>query len=97
MYLHRRLEGGCSSLGTGALGWISGKRPHLPVREARVKGPEDRLLYFDGEGNLLFNGSHVRERIQSASFALTEFTVEQPEVSRSSLLTGEEQFLCRKR
>ncbi len=58
--------------------------------------PEDRLLYFGQHDHARFFGSDARSRLAAPGFTVTEFTAEEPDVSRHGLQRGEKIFICRK-
>jgi SAM-dependent methyltransferase len=61
-----------------------------------VTTPEDRLRYFGQEDHVRYFGRDVRDRIRAAGFDLSEFTAEEPDVSRYGLLRGEKIFVARR-
>jgi SAM-dependent methyltransferase len=61
-----------------------------------VQTKSDRALYFGQWDHVRYYGCDVRERIRSAGFELTEFTAQEPEVSRLALTRGEKLFIARK-
>jgi SAM-dependent methyltransferase len=58
--------------------------------------PADRAKYFGQSDHVRMFGRDVRDRIASAGFALTEFTAEEPNVSRYGLTRGEKLFIATK-
>lgn len=56
----------------------------------------DRTRYFGQHDHVRMFGSDVRERIRAAGFVLTEFTAEEPDVSRYGLMRGEKVFVATK-
>jgi SAM-dependent methyltransferase len=61
-----------------------------------VRSKTERALHFGQWDHVRYYGSDVRERIRSAGFELTEFTAQEPEVSRFALGRGEKIFVARK-
>ena len=62
----------------------------------RFVKPDERALHFGQLDHLRFYGRDVRERIRRASFALSEFTAEGPDVAKYGLLAGEKLFIARR-
>jgi len=59
-----------------------------------IQSIRDRILHF-GQGNhVRFYGADFRARIRAAGFTLSEFTSEEPLVSRHSLWRGEKIFVA---
>ena len=56
-----------------------------------------RLRFFGQHDHLRFYGADVRDRITSAGFALSEFTAEEPYVSRYGLIRGYKLFFATER
>jgi len=56
--------------------------------------PADRTTYFGQFDHVRMYGRDVRDRITDAGFGLTEFTAEEPYVSRYGLLRGEKVFVA---
>jgi len=61
-----------------------------------VTTPEERLRYFGQEDHLRYFGRDVRDRIKAAGFSLSEFTAEEPDMSRYGLLRGEKIFVAKR-
>ena len=61
-----------------------------------IQSAEDRELHFGQRDHVRVFGADLRERIVNAGFRLSEFTAEEPEVSRYGLLRGEKVFVCDK-
>ena len=59
-----------------------------------VTTPEERLRYFGQEDHVRYFGRDARERIKAAGFNLSEFTAQEPDVSRYGLLRGEKIFIA---
>lgn len=64
--------------------------------DCAVQSPEDRQLYFGQSDHVRVFGADIRERIRNAGFSLSEFTAEEPEVSKNSLKRGTKVFVCRR-
>ncbi len=62
----------------------------------QVATERDRIVHFGQADHIRFYGQDVRERIRAAGFELTEFTAEEPEVTRLALARGEKVFVARK-
>jgi SAM-dependent methyltransferase len=58
--------------------------------------PADREMYFGQSDHVRMFGRDVRDRIENAGFSLTEFTAEEPSVSRYGLIRGEKLFIAAK-
>lgn len=58
--------------------------------------PAERTQYFGQFDHVRMFGRDVRERITNAGFDLTEFTAEEPNVSRYGLSRGEKIFIASK-
>lgn len=56
----------------------------------------DRTKHFGQWDHVRYYGRDVRDRITRAGFSLTEFTAEEPEVSRYGLSRGEKVFVATK-
>lgn len=56
----------------------------------------ERLRYFGQDDHIRMYGRDVRDRIRAAGFVLTEFTAEEPSVSRHGLVRGEKVFVATK-
>jgi SAM-dependent methyltransferase len=61
-----------------------------------VETSKDRVLHFGQWDHVRYYGYDVRDRIRSAGFALTEFTAQEPDVTRLSLARGEKVFIATK-
>lgn len=61
-----------------------------------VESPKDRALYFGQADHVRYYGHDVRDRIRSVGFELTEFTAQEPEVTRLALARGEKVFVATK-
>jgi SAM-dependent methyltransferase len=61
-----------------------------------VDFPKDRVLHFGQDDHVRYFGADIRDRIKSAGFELEEFTAVEPDVSRYSLIRGENLFIARK-
>jgi SAM-dependent methyltransferase len=64
--------------------------------DATRTSPEDRTRYFGQHDHVRMFGRDVRDRIAEAGFRVTEFTAEEPEVSRYGLVRGEKVFIAAK-
>ena len=58
--------------------------------------PADREMFFGQSDHVRMFGRDVRDRIENAGFSLTEFTAEEPNVSRYGLIRGEKLFIAAK-
>ena len=54
----------------------------------QVESMRDRALHFGQWDHVRYYSYDVRERIQSAEFELTEFTAQEPQVTRLALVRG---------
>ncbi len=61
-----------------------------------MESPSDRNLHFGQPDHVRYYGYDVRNRIRSVGFELTEFTAQEPEVTRLALARGEKIFIARK-
>ena len=61
-----------------------------------VSSPEGRDLHFGQSDHIRFYGRDFRDRVRDAGFELTEFTAEEPDVSRYGLLRGDKVFFARR-
>jgi len=61
-----------------------------------VRKAKDRTLHFGQYDHVRYYGHDVRDRIRSAGFELTEFTAEEPDVTRLALSRGEKIFIATK-
>lgn len=61
-----------------------------------VRSPRDRTLHFGQHDHVRYYGHDVRDRIRAAGFDLTEFTAQEPEVTRLALSRGEKIFIATK-
>ena len=68
---------------------------HTYENEA-IKNSKERSLHFGQYDHVRYYGSDVRSRIIEAGFELTEFTAEEPDVSRYGLIRGEKLFIAKK-
>jgi SAM-dependent methyltransferase len=57
---------------------------------------EDRSRYFGQFDHVRMYGRDVRDKIRNTGFKLTEFTAEEPNVTRYGLLRGEKIFIAKK-
>ena len=62
-----------------------------------VSEPTDRLLHYGQHDHVRFFGRDARERIKAAGFELSEFTAQEPDVTRFGLQRGEKIFAAKKR
>lgn len=62
-----------------------------------IKTPSGRAEHFGQVDHVRYYGRDVRNRITGAGFALSEFTAEEPYVSRHGLVRGEKIFVATKR
>lgn len=58
--------------------------------------PEERAMYYGQSDHVRYYGRDVRGRITDAGFHVSEFTAEEPYVSRYRLLRGEKIFVATK-
>jgi len=61
-----------------------------------VESRKDRALHFGQWDHVRYYGYDVRDRIRSAGFELTEFTAQEPDVTRLALARGEKIFIATK-
>lgn len=61
---------------------------------ASVLTEADRVLQFGQHDHLRYYGADIRDRIRAAGFALSEFTAEEPYVSRHALSRGSKIFIA---
>lgn len=59
-----------------------------------ITSPSDRRTYFGQADHVRWFGRDLRDRIEHAGFALSEFTAEEPFVTRYGLTRGEKVFLA---
>jgi SAM-dependent methyltransferase len=62
----------------------------------QVESARDRVLHFGQWDHVRYYGYDVRDRIRSVGFELTEFTAQEPDVTRLSLARGEKVFVATK-
>ena len=70
---------------------------HDTYENPAVQDPEDRTLHFGQHDHVRYYGADIRTRIESAGFALSEYTAEGPNVVRNALLPGDKVFVAEKR
>jgi SAM-dependent methyltransferase len=61
-----------------------------------IVSPEQRLLHFGQEDHVRFYGRDIRDRLAAVGFKVSEWTAQEPQVSRHGLRRGEKIFYCEK-
>jgi SAM-dependent methyltransferase len=63
---------------------------------AMTKRVQDRITHFNQHDHVRFYGRDFRDRLASVGFQVSEYTAEEPDVSRYGLMRGEKVFICRR-
>lgn len=64
--------------------------------DATITSSADRAILFGQADHVRYYGRDFRDRVREAGFELSEFTAEEPNVTRYGLLRGDKIFVARK-